>query len=238
MDCNPSGSSVRGIFQVRILEWVVIAFSRGSSWPRDRTSISYVSCIGRHGLYPGMASLRKRLCKRQWAMLAASCQAEGAGSWSWTMRKEALVLRTAAQIEQDWLFWGAMEPSTMGCLVCPASHQTFHEVFFFSNQKCPCLTKCRLQEAYRRNAMFYRTPCHSRAKPQLTKVRALSFLHWSPKTLFNGRKGRDEHQRYIRNCVKGHAQPPPLIHGQLCEGVSFPPMFAFTPPFPPSQLSE
>ena len=37
MDCSPSGSPVHGIFQARILEWVVISFSRGSSWPRDQT---------------------------------------------------------------------------------------------------------------------------------------------------------------------------------------------------------
>ena len=35
MDCSLPGSSVHGIFQVRILEWVAISFSRGSSWPRD-----------------------------------------------------------------------------------------------------------------------------------------------------------------------------------------------------------
>ena len=34
MDCGPSGSSVRGISQARILEWVAISFSRGSSRPR------------------------------------------------------------------------------------------------------------------------------------------------------------------------------------------------------------
>ena len=37
MDCGPRGSSVYGIFQARILEWVVISSSRGSSQPRDRT---------------------------------------------------------------------------------------------------------------------------------------------------------------------------------------------------------
>ena len=37
MDCSTPGSSVHGIFQARILEWVAISFSRGSSWPRDRT---------------------------------------------------------------------------------------------------------------------------------------------------------------------------------------------------------
>ena len=48
MDCSPPGSSVHRILQARILEWVAISFSRGSSWPRDRT---HVSCIGRQILY-------------------------------------------------------------------------------------------------------------------------------------------------------------------------------------------
>ena len=37
MDCSPPGSSVHGILQARILEWVAIPFSRSSSWPRDWT---------------------------------------------------------------------------------------------------------------------------------------------------------------------------------------------------------
>ena len=45
MDCSPPGSSVRGIFQARVLEWVSISFSRGSSWPRDWTLISRI--VGR-----------------------------------------------------------------------------------------------------------------------------------------------------------------------------------------------
>ena len=45
MDCSLPGSSVHGIFQPRILEWVVISFSRASSQPRDQTHISCVSCI-------------------------------------------------------------------------------------------------------------------------------------------------------------------------------------------------
>ena len=42
MDYSPPGSSVHGILQARILEWVAIPFSGGSSWPRDWT---HVSCI-------------------------------------------------------------------------------------------------------------------------------------------------------------------------------------------------
>ena len=40
MDCSPPGSSVHGIFQARILEWVAMPSSRGSSKPRDRTRVS------------------------------------------------------------------------------------------------------------------------------------------------------------------------------------------------------
>ena len=39
MDYNPPGSSVHGILQSRVLEWVAILFSRGSSWPRDWTLV-------------------------------------------------------------------------------------------------------------------------------------------------------------------------------------------------------
>ena len=47
MDCNPPGSSMQGILQARTLEWVAMPSSTGSSRPRDRTCISYVSCTGR-----------------------------------------------------------------------------------------------------------------------------------------------------------------------------------------------
>ena len=48
VDCSPPGSSVHGILQARILEWVAISFSRGSSRPRDQTC---VFCISRQILF-------------------------------------------------------------------------------------------------------------------------------------------------------------------------------------------
>ena len=42
VDCSPPGSSVQGILQARILEWVAISSSRGSSQPRNQT---HVSCL-------------------------------------------------------------------------------------------------------------------------------------------------------------------------------------------------
>ena len=48
MDCGPTGSSVHGILQARILEWVVMPSSRRSSLLRSGT---HVSCLGRRVLY-------------------------------------------------------------------------------------------------------------------------------------------------------------------------------------------
>ena len=50
-NCSSPGSSVHGIFQARILDWVAISYTRGFSQPRDWTCISCVSCIGRWILY-------------------------------------------------------------------------------------------------------------------------------------------------------------------------------------------
>ena len=52
MDCSPPDSSVHEIFQARVLEWVAISCSRGSSWPRDQTNVYGVSFIVRCIFYP------------------------------------------------------------------------------------------------------------------------------------------------------------------------------------------
>ena len=51
MNCSPPGSSFHGILQTRILEWVAMPSSRGSSQPRNWTHVSYVFGIDRHVLY-------------------------------------------------------------------------------------------------------------------------------------------------------------------------------------------
>ena len=51
VDCSPPGSSVHGILQARIVEWVAMPSSRGSSQPRDRT------CISQHLLHWQVGSL-------------------------------------------------------------------------------------------------------------------------------------------------------------------------------------
>ena len=65
MDCSLSGSSVHGIFQARVLEWIAISFSRGSSWPRNLTWVSRIA--SRHftvwATLQGSLYLLKRICK-------------------------------------------------------------------------------------------------------------------------------------------------------------------------------
>ena len=65
MDCSLPGSSIHGIFQARILEWVAISFSRGSSWSRNWTHFSCISRIGKElftTVPPEEAEAKRPLC--------------------------------------------------------------------------------------------------------------------------------------------------------------------------------
>ena len=52
MDCSQPSSSVHGISQAKILQWVAISFSRGSSWPRDQTATFLLTNLLALALYP------------------------------------------------------------------------------------------------------------------------------------------------------------------------------------------
>ena len=62
VDYSLPGSSVHGIFQARVLEWVVISFSRGSSGPRDQTQVSHI--VGRRFTVWAMTNLDSILKSR------------------------------------------------------------------------------------------------------------------------------------------------------------------------------
>ena len=51
MGCRLPDSAIHGIFQARILKWVALSFSWGSSQPQDQTCVSCISCFGRQVLY-------------------------------------------------------------------------------------------------------------------------------------------------------------------------------------------
>ena len=63
MDCSLTGSSVHGIFQARILEWVAISFSRGSSRPRDRTQVTCIVGRSLPSELPGKPNLQLKTNK-------------------------------------------------------------------------------------------------------------------------------------------------------------------------------
>ena len=58
MDCSPSGSSVHGVLQTRILEWVAVPFSRESSQSRNWTQVSHI--VG--GFFTSWATREARCC--------------------------------------------------------------------------------------------------------------------------------------------------------------------------------
>ena len=76
----------KGILQARKLEQVIISFSRGSSWPRDQTCISCISCIDRWVLYqlsnqesPGRQQSRR---KKQWLLTMLQSSGLSSGWWA------------------------------------------------------------------------------------------------------------------------------------------------------------
>ena len=87
VDSSLPGSSVHGILQARILEWVAISFSRGSSQPRDRTCVSYVSCISgqvlHHQRHLGSCDSGSRMKLSIWLSqhLSQSPGTSGEGAW-------------------------------------------------------------------------------------------------------------------------------------------------------------
>ena len=92
MDYSLPHSSVHGIFQARVLEWAAISFSRGSSWPRDRTWVSRI--VGRHLTIWATREAIKRgkgQCKSPKAEVCLACSRKikkpSLAGTEWTMGK-------------------------------------------------------------------------------------------------------------------------------------------------------
>ena len=97
MDCNPPGSSVHGILQARILEWVATSFSRVSSQPRDWT---WVSCIARRffteeGDHRGWDGWMASLTRWTWVW-------RNSRSWWWTGRLGVLQFMESQKVGHNW----------------------------------------------------------------------------------------------------------------------------------------
>ena len=104
MDYAPPGSSIHGISQARILEWVVISFSRGSSRPRNRIWVSGVSCIGRRMLYHCATEGFSCLCQghppRLW--LPVSCLLKWCESCPLDLTLPPCVLTRTSESAEKW----------------------------------------------------------------------------------------------------------------------------------------
>ena len=78
MNCSLPGSSVYGNLQARILECVAISSSRESSWPKDQTLVSFISCTGRWILYCCVTGAEK---SKIWRPIQQEVLNTAAGVW-------------------------------------------------------------------------------------------------------------------------------------------------------------
>ena len=97
MDCHLPGSSLHGICQAGILEWVAISFSRGSSWPRDQTR---VSGIGRQFLYHWASRSKPRDNGGQKSLAGDSPWGRKESDTTWQLSNNHHS-RTAAQLKPE-----------------------------------------------------------------------------------------------------------------------------------------
>ena len=112
MDCSLPGSLVHGIFQARVLEWVAISFSRGSSQPRDWTRISPIVGRGftiwatREALL-WMAAKKKRLTHSLPEVGHSRRDLQDNGLFTLLPQ-----LFPSIQTQTRWLFWDISLPSS------------------------------------------------------------------------------------------------------------------------------
>ena len=125
MTCSPPGSSVHGTLQARILQWIAVPSSRGSSQPRNRTHISGISCItGRFTEPPGKPG-------------KSAQPSRNLATWS---------LQTRANL---WLLHrrtGLSEPRGGGKLTCTSLFRDFHSKCGLEGKNGQCLRKLQSQE--------------------------------------------------------------------------------------------
>ena len=128
MDCSPPDSSIHGVFQARILEHIAISSSRGSSWPKDWTWISCVSCTGRWVLHPWaiweskpnmLQSLIKNVDSGASLPESKSSFPYSFSEWPWASPLTIMVCRmviTVAPLFWD-AFWGQSVLKETKCIV-------------------------------------------------------------------------------------------------------------------------
>ena len=106
MDCSRPGSPFYVIFQARILEYVTISSSRGSSGPRDQIYISCSFCIGRQILYH-WAGLQRLPWWLRWSRICLQCRRSRFDTWvrkiPWRFSSRPDSLRMQSFMSVIWL---------------------------------------------------------------------------------------------------------------------------------------
>ena len=106
MDYSPPGSSVHGILQARLLEWGAMPPSRGSSWPRDWTHVSYVSCIDwQEGSWPLAPSGKPGWGQANLSTSPSLVFPALSMGMIWMVRKAMLYLTSSNETEIGWILW-------------------------------------------------------------------------------------------------------------------------------------
>ena len=133
-----------GFFRARILEWVVISSSRGSSWPGDQTCISCISLIGRWILYHSTTSLKENGGDiiRQDQMLGVKFRSVQSLSrvqlfaTPWTAAHQASLSITNSQSPPKPMSIKSVTPCNHLILCCPLLllPSTFPRIRVFSNE--------------------------------------------------------------------------------------------------------
>ena len=111
--CSLSGSSVHRILQARILEWVAIPFSRGSSWPRGQTDVSHITgrfftCLSHRGSphikevrYKKLHSIWFHSCEASWIGKSIKIENRWVVARGWSQGQE-----TGSTMGKELPFWG------------------------------------------------------------------------------------------------------------------------------------
>ena len=118
LDHSPPGSSVHGILQARLLEWVAISFARGSSQPRDQTLVSWIA-----GRFFTIWATRKAPQVVQWLRIHLPMQGTQVQSLVW---KDPMYHVTTKPVHHNywaerWNYWSpsALEPVLRNRRVAP-----------------------------------------------------------------------------------------------------------------------
>ena len=113
MDCSLSDSSVHGILQAWILEWIAMPSSRGSSQPRNQTRVSYISYMGRWDFTTGANEKPRQQIKKQsyhFADIGPYSQIYGFSSSHVQMW---VLVHKEDWAPKNWCFWTVLLENTL-----------------------------------------------------------------------------------------------------------------------------